>query len=132
MKVSDFFAICYATPAFERRVIQKYHNTLCLPSKILHKHCFQFLLRLTMIRRENKNNAYPKFWRANKDYCGIFESGLYKMSCEPCLCAPFIATCIIFGVASDNCEPIYLPCVPRCQSKGLYLNALPNPQCKLN
>ena len=23
---------------------QKYHNTLCCPSKVLHKHCFQFLL----------------------------------------------------------------------------------------
>ena len=26
---------------------QKYHYTLCLSSKILHKHCFHFLLGLT-------------------------------------------------------------------------------------
>ena len=56
---------------------QKYQNTLCLPSKILHKRCFHFLLGLTMVPRENKNNAYAKFWRANKEYYGIFESGLY-------------------------------------------------------
>ena len=37
---------------------QKYHNTLCLPFNILHKHCFQFLLRLAMGPGENKNNAY--------------------------------------------------------------------------
>ena len=30
-----------------------------------------------MVPRENKNNAYPKFWRTNKEYYGIFESGLY-------------------------------------------------------
>ena len=54
---------------------QKYHITLCLPSKILHKHCVHFLLGLTMVPRENKNNAYAKFWRANKKYYGIFESG---------------------------------------------------------
>ena len=29
-----------------------------------------------MIPSENKNNAYAKFWRANKDYYGSFESGL--------------------------------------------------------
>ena len=30
-----------------------------------------------MVPRENKNNAYAKFWRANKEYYGIFESGLF-------------------------------------------------------
>ena len=36
---------------------EKYHNTLCLSPQILHKHCFQFLLGLTMIPRENKQYA---------------------------------------------------------------------------
>ena len=53
---------------------QKYHNTLCFPSKILHKDCFHFLLGLTMVPRENKNNAYAKIWRTNKEYYGVFES----------------------------------------------------------
>ena len=29
-----------------------------------------------MVRRENKNNAYAKFGGANKEYYGIFRSGL--------------------------------------------------------
>ena len=53
----------------------KYHNTLCLSPKILHKHCFQFLLRLTMVPRENKNNAYAKVGGTIKEYYGIFRSG---------------------------------------------------------
>ena len=56
--------------AFEK--VQKYHNTLCRPSKILHKHCLQFLLGLTIGPREIENNAYAKFWRDNKEYYGIF------------------------------------------------------------
>ena len=34
---------------------------VCHP-KILHKHCFQFLLVVKMAPRETENNAYPKFW----------------------------------------------------------------------
>ena len=37
---------------------QKYHNTLCLSSKISHRHCLQFLLGPLLAQRENKNNAY--------------------------------------------------------------------------
>ena len=33
---------------------QKYHNTLCLSSKIFHKHCFYFLLGLTIVSWEKK------------------------------------------------------------------------------
>ena len=36
-------------------------NTLCLCPQILQKHCFQFLLGLTIVLRENKNNAYAKW-----------------------------------------------------------------------
>ena len=40
-------------------LLQKYHNTFCCPSKILLKHFFQFLLRLTAIPpRETKNSAF--------------------------------------------------------------------------
>ena len=31
---------------------------------------------LTMVPRENKNNAYAKFGGTNKEYYGIFRSGL--------------------------------------------------------
>ena len=42
------------------------HNALYLASKILHKLCFSFLLGITAVRREIENNAYAKFWAANK------------------------------------------------------------------
>ena len=45
---------------------QKYYHILCLSSKILHKHCFYFLLGLKIVSRENKNNAYAKCWRQTK------------------------------------------------------------------
>ena len=32
-----------------------------------------------MVSRENKNNAYAKFGRTNKEYYGIFRSGLYNL-----------------------------------------------------
>ena len=64
---------------------QKYNNILCLSSKILHKNCFYFLLGLTIVSRENKNNAHAKFWRTNEEYYGIFESGLWKSKWLPYL-----------------------------------------------
>ena len=36
------------------------------PSKILHKHCLQFLLGVKMAPRETENNAYAKFWGDNQ------------------------------------------------------------------
>ena len=50
-------------------------NTLGLSPQILHKHCFQFLLGLTMVPRENQNNAYAKFGGKTK-YYGIVRNGL--------------------------------------------------------
>ena len=37
-------------------------------SKILHKHCFQFLLGVKMAPRETENNAYAKFGVTNKEH----------------------------------------------------------------
>ena len=43
------------------RPVSKYYNTFCCPSKIVHKHCFQFLLGLTIASREIEDNSYAKF-----------------------------------------------------------------------
>ena len=40
-------------------------------SKILHKHCLQFLLGVKMAPRETENNAHAKFGVTNKEYYGI-------------------------------------------------------------
>ena len=47
----------------------KYHNALnYYPSKILSKHCFHFLLVLTIVPIEIEKYSYVKFWRENKEY----------------------------------------------------------------
>ena len=48
----------------QKAMVANIKNTIILfvcPSKLLHKHCFQFLLGLIMVPRENKHNAYEKF-----------------------------------------------------------------------
>ena len=51
------------------------HNAPYLPLKIWHNLCFSFLLGITAVPRESENNAYAKFWGANKVHCGGFASG---------------------------------------------------------
>ena len=72
---SQLHTLLYAIDHFE-----KYHNTLCFSPQILHKHCFQFLLGLTMVLWENKNNAYARFGGTSKEYYRIFGSGLLTFS----------------------------------------------------
>ena len=48
------------------------------PPKFLRKGCFQFPLGLTIVPRENKNDAYAKFWATNKEYYGIFRNGQWQ------------------------------------------------------
>ena len=50
------------------------------PSKVLHKHRVHFLLGPTMVPRVNKSNTYANFFKTNKEYYGIFESGLFLVS----------------------------------------------------
>ena len=40
-------------------------------SRILHKHCLQFLLRVKMAPRETGNNAYAKFGVTKKEHYGM-------------------------------------------------------------
>ena len=55
------------------------HNATYLsprPQKILHNLCFSFLLGIKAVQREIENNAYAKFWGANKVHYGKCESGV--------------------------------------------------------
>ena len=52
------------------------HNAPYLPAKILHNLWFSFLLGFTAVPREIENNAYAKFWRANKVHYGKCGSGV--------------------------------------------------------
>ena len=65
------------------------HNASCLPPppppppapQILHNHCFQFLLGITVVPREIQDNGYAKFgrgaggWVNKVHYCGLCENG---------------------------------------------------------
>ena len=67
---------------------------ICHP-KILHKHCFQFLLGVKMAPRETENNAYAKFWGDKQRvlwyvmiFSGVVKSGSIfrknKVKMPPC------------------------------------------------
>ena len=55
------------------------HNASYLPPKILHNLCFSFLLDITAVPTEIENNAYAKFWGANKVHYGRCASGVCKL-----------------------------------------------------
>ena len=61
-------------------LFQKYHKTLSLSIKSLHKQCFYFLVQPREVSGENGNNGYAKFWRRSKDYYGIIASGQSNLS----------------------------------------------------
>lgn len=73
-------------------LFQKYNNTLCSPSKILHKLCYQFLLELTITPRKIENNTAAKFWRDKKEYV-TFEKGLWQLACG--LMFPYLLSTVI-------------------------------------
>ena len=63
---------------FVKKVIHHFHidhNGPCLPPKILRSHCFQFLLGITVIPRETKDNGYAKSWWVNKMLYGLCKTG---------------------------------------------------------
>ena len=47
------------------------HNAPCLLPKILHIHCFQFLLGNTVVPREIQDDDYAKLWGVNKMHYGL-------------------------------------------------------------
>ena len=51
-------------------------NAAYLPPKISHNLCFSFRPGITAVPREIENNAYAKFWGANKVHYGKCGSGL--------------------------------------------------------
>ena len=60
---------------------RNFKNTIILivcPSKILHKHCFHFLLGLTMVPRENKSNILCKILEGQTMSIMVFLKVAYK------------------------------------------------------
>ena len=61
------------------------HNNPFFSPKILHNHCFQFLLGITVVAKEIEDNGYAKFWGLNKVHYGLCENGeisLFRLLCS--------------------------------------------------
>ena len=99
--VANVRHVQWAIPQFIQVIghFAKYHDTLCLSPQILHKHCFQFLLGLTLVPRENKDSAYAKFGGTNKEYY-MFRNGL--------LCFSFVFTWINLTGIFGDCRHGYI------------------------
>ena len=50
------------------------HKARCLPPKMLNSHCFQFLLGITAIPRENRRRRIGKILGVNRVHCGLCEN----------------------------------------------------------
>ena len=48
-----------------------------------------------MVPRENKNNPYAKFGGTNKEYHGIFRSGLWSLSVTVVLFRAYVVFCYL-------------------------------------
>ena len=59
---------------------QKYHNTLCLSSKILHKYCFILSWDHSKSQEKMETMFMENFGGTNKEYYGIFASCLLPLS----------------------------------------------------
>ena len=70
------------------------HDAPYLPPKILDNLCVSFLLGITAVPREIENNAYAKFWGANKVHYGRCASGVYEVRRPmPCFLVKFRCVC---------------------------------------
>ena len=70
-RISGRTGVKYESSAF----IHYFHTHHNAPSKILHNHCFQFLLGITVVLIEIQDNGYAKFWGVNKVHYGLRENG---------------------------------------------------------
>ena len=66
-------------------LIHHFHRDQCTLStpQILHNHCFQFPLGITVIPREIEDNAYAKFWGVHRVHYGLGENGQYQLLIHP-------------------------------------------------
>ena len=69
------------------------HNTPCLPPKILHNHCFQFLLGIAAREIEDWRQAYA-FWSTRCIISGHRRHGEYQLCLTPNIWRAFVKMCV--------------------------------------
>ena len=84
------------------RDLQISHNAPYLPPQILHNLCFSFLLGITAVPRAIENNAYAKFWGANKVHYGRCASGIGAFSTHKLTRQSNRTPIVPFSFCSDN------------------------------
>ena len=62
------------------------HNAPYVSPKILHNLCFSFLLGIATVPKGIENNAYEKFWGANKVHYGRCANGVRKKNIRVISC----------------------------------------------
>ena len=72
------------------------------PPQILHNHCFQFLLGVTVVPREIIDNGYAKLWGVNKMHYGLCQNGEFTSSACQILKCKYLACEIIRHAKSWN------------------------------
>ena len=72
-------SFCKSSPLVDRLLC--HDSVSCLPPKILHNHCFQFLLGITVVPREIEYNDYSRVWGVNKVHSGRCENGEFIYIC---------------------------------------------------
>ena len=64
------------------------------PRNILHNHCFQFLLGITVVPLEIQDDDYAKFWGVNRVHYGLCENGeLNAVWSYCCVCVQCYVRC---------------------------------------
>lgn len=54
------------------------HNAPCLPRRILHNHCFQYLLGITVVPGQIEVKGYAELLGVNNVHLGLYENGEFR------------------------------------------------------
>ena len=54
------------------------HNAPCLPRGVLHNHCFQYLLGITVVPGQIEDEGYAELLGINNVHLGLYENGNFE------------------------------------------------------
>ena len=60
------------------------HNVPCLSRRILHNHCFQYLLGITVVPGQIEKEGYAELLGVNNVHLGLYENGEFRTTGSPC------------------------------------------------
>ena len=100
--VSNFITLVFVIPNLGIYYFHIDRNAPCPPPQILHNHCLQFLLGVTVVPREIIDNGYAKLWSVNKMHYGLCQNGEFTSSACQILKCKYLAYEIIRHAKSWN------------------------------